>query len=252
MSMRRQWEDYYIDYRGLKKLIKRAVERAAAKARDLPEGGESSAAGGALAQALLPRDSLGSSESASEFLAACRMQYNKVGTFYIDELDRGTKLLQTLLPQLEAASPMIRRRWSRERVTPAAAAAAAEESGRGGSLAGSPEKAKKKDKDGGKSRGKARERDSVMRASVELFRNLQHLDNFCILNYTGFVKICKKHDKSVPVPQRLWASVLEAELETLQFVTRSGLDTLLRQLELGATPRRATAPPRHRATAPPS
>ena len=61
MSMRRQWEDYYIDYRGLKKLIKRAVERAAAKARDSQEGGEGLAAAGALAQALLPRDSLGGS-----------------------------------------------------------------------------------------------------------------------------------------------------------------------------------------------
>ena len=70
-----------------------------------------------------------------------------------------------------------------------------------------------------------------MRASVTLFRNLQHLGNYCILNYTGFVKICKKHDKSVAAELRLWAPHLEAELETLAFVTQSGLGTLLRQLE---------------------
>ena len=107
---------------------------------------------------------------------------------------------------------------------PAAAAAAA-----AGMLPSSPRK--KKGKDGKKDSG--RERDSVMRASVTLFRNLQHLGNYCILNYTGFVKICKKHDKAVPADLRLWAPHLQSELEALEFVAQSGLGTLLRQLEAG-------------------
>lgn len=38
-------------------------------------------------------------------------------------------------------------------------------------------------------------RDSLKRALVELHRLLHHLENFALLNYTGFVKIQKKHDK---------------------------------------------------------
>ncbi len=42
------------------------------------------------------------------------------------------------------------------------------------------------------------ESDSVKRAVVDLHRNIKLLGNFSIMNYTGFIKIVKKHDKSLP------------------------------------------------------
>ena len=39
--------------------------------------------------------------------------------------------------------------------------------------------------------------DSIKRAIVDLHRNVKLLENYCIMNYTGFVKIIKKHDKTI-------------------------------------------------------
>ncbi len=38
---------------------------------------------------------------------------------------------------------------------------------------------------------------SLKRAFIDLYRQMNFLTNYCILNYTAFVKICKKHDKIV-------------------------------------------------------
>mmetsp|Transcript_22017 Transcript_22017/g.45866 ORF Transcript_22017/g.45866 Transcript_22017/m.45866 type:complete len:920 (-) Transcript_22017:91-2850(-) len=41
------------------------------------------------------------------------------------------------------------------------------------------------------------ESDSVKRAVVDLHRNVKLLENFSIMNYTGFIKIVKKYDKTI-------------------------------------------------------
>lgn len=211
-SMRRAWADQYMDYRGLKKLLDKVNKRPRSKKSV-----------GALQYALLKQDSLGADRD--EFLNACRRQYQKVQTFYQEELERSTAALWILLPQLHSALPaFMPPSWSEEKGN----ADARERHGRASSLGSNKDTAKRR---GGRS---AREKTSCMRASVELFRNLTHLTNFCILNYTGFVKICKKHDKAVLSPHdRLWDSCLEAELEPLTFVERQGLGDLINRLEQG-------------------
>lgn len=42
------------------------------------------------------------------------------------------------------------------------------------------------------------EADSIQRALVDQYRTAKLLHNFAIMNYTGFVKIAKKHDKMLP------------------------------------------------------
>lgn len=43
-----------------------------------------------------------------------------------------------------------------------------------------------------------REVESIQRALVDQYRTVKLLHNYAIMNYTGFVKIVKKHDKTVP------------------------------------------------------
>jgi SPX domain len=43
-----------------------------------------------------------------------------------------------------------------------------------------------------------RESDSVQRSLVDQYRTTKLLHNFSIMNYTGFIKIAKKHDKTFP------------------------------------------------------
>jgi hypothetical protein len=45
---------------------------------------------------------------------------------------------------------------------------------------------------------KAGEADSIKRALIDHYRSAKLLHNFVIMNYTGFIKIVKKHDKSIP------------------------------------------------------
>eukprot|EP00321_Phaeocystis_globosa_P017755 CAMPEP_0118819666 /NCGR_PEP_ID=MMETSP1162-20130426/7118_1 /TAXON_ID=33656 /ORGANISM="Phaeocystis Sp, Strain CCMP2710" /LENGTH=165 /DNA_ID=CAMNT_0006749975 /DNA_START=29 /DNA_END=523 /DNA_ORIENTATION=- len=134
-SMRRSWEEHYIDYKGLKKLIKRIVKQEAAEQeaeRRCIEQLEAAARDASpfkplsgLTQALLPRDSLqrqtmsrntselslygqasmGGMGAEVDFLTACRAQYHKVQAFYAAELDRSTEQLHLLLAKIEAAAP---------------------------------------------------------------------------------------------------------------------------------------------------
>jgi EXS family/SPX domain len=46
---------------------------------------------------------------------------------------------------------------------------------------------------------KLREAESVQRALVDYYRTAKLLQNFVIMNYTGFVKIVKKHGKTLPI-----------------------------------------------------
>eukprot|EP00816_Leptocylindrus_hargravesii_P012287 CAMPEP_0196806948 /NCGR_PEP_ID=MMETSP1362-20130617/6884_1 /TAXON_ID=163516 /ORGANISM="Leptocylindrus danicus, Strain CCMP1856" /LENGTH=831 /DNA_ID=CAMNT_0042180649 /DNA_START=208 /DNA_END=2699 /DNA_ORIENTATION=+ len=43
-----------------------------------------------------------------------------------------------------------------------------------------------------------KEADSIRRSLVDLYRGLKLLSNYTVINYTGFVKIIKKHDKMLP------------------------------------------------------
>jgi SPX domain protein involved in polyphosphate accumulation len=45
---------------------------------------------------------------------------------------------------------------------------------------------------------KVKESDSIQRALVDQYRQAKLLQNFSMINYTGFVKIVKKHDKTFP------------------------------------------------------
>lgn len=45
---------------------------------------------------------------------------------------------------------------------------------------------------------KISEADNIQRALVDQYRTAKLLHNFAIMNYTGFVKIAKKHDKTLP------------------------------------------------------
>lgn len=45
---------------------------------------------------------------------------------------------------------------------------------------------------------KVREAESIQRALVDSYRTAKLLNNFAIMNYTGFVKIVKKYDKTMP------------------------------------------------------
>ena len=80
---------------------------------------------------------------------------------------------------------------------------------------------------------------SLVRASTDLYRRLQQLRNYAILNYTGLVKLAKKFDKArgggadgvgtIKVPPLLadWT----AELKESGFLHADALDTVITQLE---------------------
>ena len=55
------------------------------------------------------------------------------------------------------------------------------------------------------------EADSIKRALIDQYRTAKLLQNFAILNYTGFVKIIKKHDKTIPERQGKFKSMLLPE-----------------------------------------
>lgn len=51
--------------------------------------------------------------------------------------------------------------------------------------------------------------DSIKRALIDQYRTAKLLHNFAILNYTGFVKIVKKHDKSLPENKGRFKALVE-------------------------------------------
>jgi hypothetical protein len=56
-----------------------------------------------------------------------------------------------------------------------------------------------------------REAESIQRALVDLYRTAKLLQNFCIMNYTGFVKIVKKHDKTNKENKNKYASAVQSD-----------------------------------------
>ena len=57
---------------------------------------------------------------------------------------------------------------------------------------------------------KIAEADSIQRALVDQYRSSKLLHNFAIMNYTGFVKIVKKHDKTLPDRKGKFKTLTEA------------------------------------------
>ena len=56
-----------------------------------------------------------------------------------------------------------------------------------------------------------REAESIQRALVDQYRTAKLLHNFAIMNYTGFVKIVKKHDKVNPEHKGKYKQLIRAE-----------------------------------------
>lgn len=73
-------------------------------------------------------------------------------------------------------------------------------------------------------------RDSFKNTLVDLHRTLHHLLNFALLNYTGFVKILKKHDKMFPSQPQL-SRQQRARLDVFAFATPSQCRALLAEVE---------------------
>jgi SPX domain protein involved in polyphosphate accumulation len=56
-----------------------------------------------------------------------------------------------------------------------------------------------------------REVDSIQRALMDLYRRAKLLQNFAIMNYTGFIKIVKKHDKTLKDHKGRYKQAVRAE-----------------------------------------
>ena len=78
-----------------------------------------------------------------------------------------------------------------------------------------------------------RGRSSLQRASTDLYRTLQHLTNYCILNYTAMLKVAKKFDKAVAevLPALKLQNEYKQHLDsTSSFPTHLELDELCAQV----------------------
>ena len=53
------------------------------------------------------------------------------------------------------------------------------------------------------------EADSIKRELTDLYRRAKLLSNFSIMNYTGFVKVVKKHDKNLPDDKKKFKKLFE-------------------------------------------
>eukprot|EP00934_Nitzschia_sp_Nitz4_P000939 Nitzschia sp. Nitz4//scaffold98_size77359//32605//35181//NITZ4_005548-RA/size77359-processed-gene-0.16-mRNA-1//1//CDS//3329560757//939//frame0 len=72
------------------------------------------------------------------------------------------------------------------------------------------------------------EADSIRRALTDQYRTAKLLHNFAIMNYTGFVKIIKKHDKTLPERKGTLKNLLTSDQ---LFDEYKAIDKLCRQYE---------------------
>ena len=70
---------------------------------------------------------------------------------------------------------------------------------------------------------------SLKRAFIDLYRQMNFLTNYSILNYTAFVKICKKHDKVVGI--RTKKRILNQFVHRREFYEFGTLQRLMGRLE---------------------
>jgi SPX domain protein involved in polyphosphate accumulation len=59
---------------------------------------------------------------------------------------------------------------------------------------------------------KLKESDSIQRAMADIYRNFKLLHNFALINYTGVVKIVKKHDKTFSEYKGKYKNMTEASI----------------------------------------
>ena len=236
-NIRQPWAAHYIDYKGLQKVIKSLL---ASRPLDEPMS--------ALAVPLLPEGEGPSQPQEGRFLRALRKEWQKVNAFYVEELQRQSEQLTLLLEQMrqgleetgsgrETGSGQGETGGSLPPSAPpsrptspwfgTAAPSPLIDVGRIDSAAVIKKEAKKKEKKKSPQRGQTKS--SLHRASTALYRSLQHLHNFGILNYTGFVKVCKKHDKEISPP--VWEAA-RAELDALPFVRAAEVEALSERLEV--------------------
>lgn len=221
----------YIDYKGLKAvlkaLVKSAGKAASSSLQASPDRGNQATVFMALQAPLLES---GESPQRS-FREALREQRDRVQDFYLQELERHHAQIQLLLEQFELPHS--------------------------GSTGASPVSFR-----AGKSkpteRTQWRTEASLAKASTDVYRTLQHLRNYAILNYTGLLKLAKKFDKQhlqeLEEQHAKWAEPVEElggsispslaftpkpllpgwteELSASNFVSSDTLDELCNRLEL--------------------
>ena len=170
-----QWDKQYLDYDGLKKLMKKMKKRLEALAAQGPDAAEQY---GSL-----------DDDPRAPFAEACRAELRKVESFYkemCEEFAQRLEHLATFLERKGGGGGNIRRTIS-------------------GSLADGAEKdAVDSDEEeevalfgDESSRKQAGTISEVKLACRTLFREMNFLSNYAIVNYTGFVKIIKKYRKAV-------------------------------------------------------
>lgn len=162
-NTRTEWASHYVDYKALKKAMKKVC----------------SFAQGDMSQPLLEEVT---SSAVERFGAVLQGERDKVQQFYEAELQRITEEHRILLSQLKSGSSF----------TPSEAS-------------------------------------SMTNAAINLYRTLQHLRNYCILNYTGLLKAAKKFDKATG--SELLATEKKG-LDLLSFVHNEEVDYLASELEI--------------------
>ena len=70
--------------------------------------------------------------------------------------------------------------------------------------------------------------DSIKRAAIDLHRNVKLILNYSIMNYTGFVKIIKKHDKSVTTHKGKYKGLCDSST----FYNGAAAEALSQRMEL--------------------
>ena len=171
-----QWDKQYLDYDGLKKLMKKMKKRLAALAAQGPDAAEQ----------------YGSidDDPRTPFAEACRAELRKVEAFYKEMCEEFAQRLEHLANFLErdggGGSGEIHRTISGSLVDGAEEDAADSDEEEEVALFG--------DKTSRKQAGTISE---VKLACRTLFREMNFLSNYAIVNYTGFVKIIKKYRKAV-------------------------------------------------------
>ena len=210
-----KFEDWpYIEYKAMKKLIKHGVKKTSknvtphvtpAASPDIMQAGKKM-----LREPLLA--AMGwQNEQFDLFLDKLREQRDVVEAFFVLELERNREQFELLLASLQSLFQG------------------------GGSKNGGGSKASDTD---------WRSESSLVRAATDLYRRLQQLRNYAILNYTGLVKLAKKFDKAhhpktgdkgsavvaEPTPPPLLGG-WTAELQDSTLFTPDALDNLISQLE---------------------
>jgi SPX domain protein involved in polyphosphate accumulation len=75
------------------------------------------------------------------------------------------------------------------------------------------------------------EAESIKRALADLYRWVKLLENYSILNYTGFVKIIKRHDKNLPVEKDKFRNLFSSSTTIYSFSSKIDTEKLCKHME---------------------